>query len=93
MRSPSPEYEDRLRQKLGQPSRSEEQAAAPHNHWNADGDLVIEQKTLFRRVGWLTHNTKQFSTDITEPRPGQLEGISPVYEQIATWVEGEGWND
>ena len=66
-------------------------ADVQHNHWNEDGDLVIEKKTLFRRVGWRGQTGRFYKG---EPKDRRVEpgGYSPVYEQIATWVEGEGWH-
>jgi hypothetical protein len=63
----------------------------PNNHWNDDGDLVVEQKTLFRLVGWLTHTSKRFCP-VGSGIPYGTEGFSPVYQQIATWVDGD-WHD
>jgi hypothetical protein len=62
------------------------------NHWSDDGDLVVEEKTLFRQVGWRGQSGRYYlnEADPSEREPG---GFSPVYEQIATWVEGEGWSD
>ena len=67
------------------------------NHWNDNGDLVIEEKTLFRQVGWLGHsgNARRFygmALDVTWIHQHEPGGYSPVYEQIATW-DGEGWRD
>jgi hypothetical protein len=64
------------------------------NHWNNDGDLVIEQKTLFRLLGYLGHSGTWYPNDGTWPTASQEPGgYSPLYQQIATWVEGEGWHD
>jgi len=64
------------------------------NHWNDSGDLVIEEKTLFRQVGWRGHTSGSFfSVDAPPNTYMERGGYSPVYEQIATWVEGEGWKD
>lgn len=64
------------------------------NHWTDDGDLVIEEKTLFRPRGWIGHAAGRFyPPDQMPTRDDEPGGYSPVYEQIATWVEGEGWHD
>ncbi|HVX20912.1 MAG TPA: hypothetical protein VHB02_06175 [Acidimicrobiales bacterium] len=62
-----------------------------HNHWNADGDLVIEEKTLFRMVGWRNSQGQFFG--VGSPLVNPRGSFAPVYEQIATWVDGEGWKD
>ncbi|MDE2101507.1 MAG: hypothetical protein KGL39_29950 [Patescibacteria group bacterium] len=66
-----------------------------HNHWNEDGDLVVEQKTLFRQVGWRGQSGAFYGRHIpTETiRHHEKGGYSPVYEQIAIWSESEGWRD
>ena len=64
------------------------------NHWSDDGDLVIEEKTLFRQVGWVTDRGQFFEKrDEAIARAASPGGYSPVYQQIATWAEGEGWKD
>lgn len=60
------------------------------NHWNDDGDLVVEEKTLFRQVGWQNTTGRFYDTRDQAVHPG---GYWPIYQQIATWVEGEGWKD
>lgn len=60
------------------------------NHWSSSGDLVIEQKTLFRQVGWLQSDLFYSMNELPDNRKAPY---SPVYIQIATWVEDEGWND
>jgi hypothetical protein len=66
------------------------------NHWTDGGDLVVEEKTLFRQVGWRGQSGRFYDL-ASPPHSGQPNpergGYSPVYEQIATWVEGEGWKD
>ena len=62
------------------------------NHWNPDGDLVIEEKTLFRQVGW-QNTTGRFFQMGDRGQAVDPGGYWPVYQQIATWVEGEGWKD
>lgn len=62
------------------------------NHWNDGGDLVIEDRTLFRQVGWQSHNARTFSSMEDGPVHGEREGYSPVYVQIAT-DHGDGWED
>jgi hypothetical protein len=59
------------------------------NHWSDDGDLVIEEKTLFRQVGWLVGGT--YYKEL--PNSNGRQALVPIYEQIATWEEGEGWKD
>ena len=64
------------------------------NHWSTDGDLVIEEKTLFRQVGWITSDGSFYRR--TDGGTVLLAGgatLSPLYVQIATWVEGQGWKD
>ena len=65
------------------------------NHWNEAGDLVVESKTLFRQVGWHGHSGTFYgiALDVEEIHFHEPGGYSPVYAQIATWVDGEGWND
>ncbi len=64
------------------------------NHWNDDGDLVIEEKTLFRQVGWLGQSGDFYlPEDHAEALAREPGGFGPVYQQIATWVEEEGWRD
>lgn len=62
------------------------------SHWSDDGDLIIEDKTLFRPVGFQGHKSGVFYSDAptNEQEPG---GYSPIYIQIATWVTDEGWKD
>ena len=64
------------------------------NHWNDDGDLVIEERTLFRQVGWQGHNDLCFYTveDVDICKQQNRGGYSPVYVQIAT-DHGDGWED
>lgn len=63
------------------------------NHWNGDGDLVIEEKTLFRQVGWQMHNNQKMVPMGAIPDTGQ-EGYSPMYVQIAVdHGNGNGWED
>lgn len=61
------------------------------NHWDDNGDLVIEERTLFRQVGWQGHKGGQFyfSPPGKDEEPG---GYSPMYVQIAV-DHGEGWVD
>jgi hypothetical protein len=61
------------------------------NHYNDDGDLVVERKTLFRHVGW--HGQSGRFYDLASPPTAEPGSFAPVYEQIAAWVEGEGWVD
>ena len=71
-----------------------EQIKQPRNHWNDDGDLVIEQKTLFRHVGYLGHSGTWYPNDGSSWPSASQEpgGYSPLYQQIATWEDG-GWRD
>ena len=62
------------------------------NHWNTSGDLVVEQKTLFRQVGWHGHSGRFYRKE-ADPSKTEPSGFSPVYVQISTWIEGEGWDD
>jgi hypothetical protein len=62
------------------------------NHWNDDGDLVIEDRTLFRQVGWSAGRTTFYPMDadvntLMRAHPG---GLWPIFQQIAT-DHGEGW--
>ena len=50
-----------------------EQIKQPRNHWNDDGDLVIEQKTLFRHVGYLGHSGTWYPNNGTWPTASQWE--------------------
>ncbi|MCA1832587.1 MAG: hypothetical protein LC750_07620 [Actinobacteria bacterium] len=59
------------------------------NHWSDDGDLVIEDRTLFRQVGWQGHSGRFYNIGDILDEPS---GYSPVYEQIAT-DHGDGWED
>jgi hypothetical protein len=65
-----------------------------HNHWDDSGDLVIEDRTLFRQVGWQGHTYGTFYRLEEEGicRRNNSGGYSPVYIQIAT-DHGEGWED
>lgn len=64
------------------------------NHWSESGNLVVEEKTLFRQVGWLGQSGAFYMVeDHAEALARETGSFSPVYQQIATWVEGEGWND
>lgn len=60
------------------------------NHWS-NGDLVIEERTLFRQVGWHGHSGRFYhrAEDPAETEPG---GFAPVYVQIAV-DHGDGWED
>lgn len=65
------------------------------NHWSNGGDLIIEEKTMFRQVGWRSQSGQFY--DLSSPtfagQPLPEGSYAPIYEQIATWVEGEGWKD
>jgi hypothetical protein len=63
------------------------------NHWNGGGDLVIEEKTLMRPVGWRGQSGRFYAVGDSITTADEPGGFSLVYEQIATWVEGEGWHD
>lgn len=67
------------------------------NHWSEDGDLIIEEKTLFRQVGWQSHTGLFFSKDQEAEcraveRNGYKVPYAPVYIQVSTW-DGDGWRD
>lgn len=70
-----------------------ERCAMSINHWTADGDLVVEEKTLFRPVGWRGQSGRFYPQSQPPMKADEPGSFSPVYEQIATWVEGEGWHD
>jgi hypothetical protein len=72
---------------------SSERVIERRNHWNAPGDLVVEQKTLFRQVGWHGQSGRFYPFTQPPSRTDEPGSFSPVFEQVATWVEGEGWND
>ena len=61
------------------------------NHW-AEGDLVVEQRTLFRQVGWLGQSGMFYGVEnqavATEREPA---GFAPVYQQIDV-DDGDGWH-
>lgn len=63
------------------------------NHWS-DDDLVIEERTLFRQVGWQGANNHAFYAMGGEAicKRDNLGGYAPVYVQIAT-DHGDGWED
>lgn len=61
------------------------------NHWSDDGDLVIEDRTLFRKVGYQAHPLWRLLQGTPDQRAG-ARGHSPVYVQIAT-DHGDGWED
>jgi hypothetical protein len=68
------------------------------NHWSDDGDLIIEEKTLFRQVGWQSHMGTFFPMGQQAACAGiEYNGYpvpySPVYIQISIWKDGEGWCD
>ncbi len=63
------------------------------NHWSDDGDLIIEDKTMFRQVGWLSHDNVFWLMGADDPRTDKRIPFGPVYVQISTWVNGEGWHD
>jgi hypothetical protein len=63
------------------------------NHWNDDGDLVITEKTLFRLAGYRGFTGAFYPPGTIVSRADEPGGFSPLYQQIATWVEGEGWKD
>lgn len=65
---------------------------APRNHWDENGDLVVEEKTLFRHVGWVGQSGRFYEVHSVaiQSEPG---GFSPLFQQIATWKAGEGWQD
>ena len=73
---------------------AEEARTQMGNHWNDSGDLVIEEKTLFRHVGWLVGAVEPRFHFAGEGLP-QLNGetVTPIYQQISTWDDGEGWHD
>jgi hypothetical protein len=60
----------------------------PHSHWTESDDLVIEQKTLLRQVGWI--DDRGFLEYI---KPEHPRNYTPIFRQVAVWVEGEGWKD
>lgn len=60
------------------------------NHWTSDVDFVVEEKTLFRLVGWrcdsgCLHHVRQPPAEWPQP-----DSFAPVYVQSATW-ENDGW--
>lgn len=64
------------------------------NHFDPDGNLIIEKRTMFRQVGWVGHNGKLYPLNISDKvlkimSPG---GFSPIYKEIAV-DNGEGWED
>ncbi len=71
--------------------RMTDEPSKPHNHWSG-GDLIVEEKTMFRPVGWQGQSGAFYSLE-ADARRNETGSYSPVYVQIATWVEGEGWND
>lgn len=61
------------------------------NHW-VEGDLVVEQRTLFRQVGWLGRSGQFYMLkDQAEVMGREPAGFAPVYEQIDV-DDGEGWH-
>lgn len=56
------------------------------NHWSDDGDLVIEERTLFRPVGWLVNGGKNdglLIANISEAVKKVPHGsFTPLYIQI-----------
>lgn len=72
--------------------KSERDGLEKTNHWNADGALVIEEKTLFRHVGWLGFSGLFYGVD-DKPINFEGGGFAPLYVQAAKWVDGEGWDD
>ena len=63
------------------------------NYWSDDGDLVVDRKTLFRQRGWLGASGRYYAKSQPPQRADHEPSYAPVYEQIATWVDGEGWHD
>lgn len=64
------------------------------NHWQDKETLIVEEKTLFRQVGWHGQSGR-FYTLASPPHSGQANpeaSFCAVYEQIAKW-SGEGWDD
>ena len=68
----------------------------PHNHWAPTGELVVEEKTMFRPVGWfwvLSNGQRVFSVDEDTARSSAAgRPYMPVYEQVAKWGPS-GWED
>ena len=75
--------------------QEEETVTEQDNHWQAPDTLVVEDKTLFRQVGWHGQSGRfyELQTELSELHNHEKGGYAPIYEQIATWVEGEGWKD
>ena len=71
---------------------TEDETAATRNHWDTDGNLIIMEKTMFRQVGWQGQTGALYESERTA-RLMEKGGYSPLYVQIATWREGEGWCD
>lgn len=63
------------------------------NHWNDNGDLVVEEKTLFRQVGWRGQSGEFYQKDENPTAHNEPGGFSPVYIQIATADPEGGWKD
>jgi len=49
------------------PGRVSLQRRRKTNHWNSDGDLVVETRTLFRQVGWQGHRAGDFYSMDSHP--------------------------
>ena len=62
------------------------------NHSTPDGDLVIEQKTLFRQVGWMRQSGVFYPVN-HDPSQVERGGYAPVYQEIAIWFPNEGWKE
>lgn len=56
------------------------------NHWNDQGDLVVVEHTIFRRVGWRINggpNNGTMVTEITDTHKRlSMGGFSPLYIQV-----------
>lgn len=63
---------------------------APRNHFNRDGDMVVETKTIFRPVGWQVNggpnDGRLVGQDMIADGKSVLGephgGISPVYIEV-----------
>ena len=64
------------------PGRVSLQRRRKTNHWNSDGDLVVETRTLFRQVGWQGHRAGDFYSMDSHPQDTEPGGFSPVYVQV-----------
>ncbi len=55
------------------------------NHWTEQGDLVVEDRTVFRRIGWLINGGPYDGAIVKEMKDRhkiKIGSFTPVYIEV-----------